>query len=189
MAFSHSCVFNNNLTAFENTLNLILLKAYCWPQSQSRLHTQTCAQPPLWYCWHKHTHMHSLWVFFLPQAPSYSKKEKPFVNNVCLYTQRGLCEFQRDCVHFCKLNSRDGAGGSRLRPQSTLLLGNNSNKPELKWCFLYLLWRIMMPLLARSHCVTIYFHLLFACQLLPRFALHQLESTWNTYDNYDLHNC
>lgn len=133
--FAHSCVFNSHLPAFNNRcFHKSILLAWA-----SVLHAPPSVMSP--------TQTHTPYeAFYLKHL--LILKGKPFVNSVCLDTRRSLGEIQRDCVRFWKLNSRDGDGGSRLRPQSTLLLGNHSNKPELRWYFLYLSCQIMMPLLA-----------------------------------------
>lgn len=162
-------IYNNHLATCEDTCSLILFEA-CWSYMQTITHEHADIDTVM------KTHTHSPWEPFLPQASNYCET-KTFLSTLCVCsccTVRSMGEFQSDCMHFCKLDSRVvlgcwGAGGE-VTSQASKHFGNNSKKPELK--FLYLLWGIMMPLLACSYCVTIYFHLLCAQQLLLHFASH-----------------
>lgn len=159
---------------FEDVLALLAWVLFLHTHTHTRPHTTR-----LMLLRETHTHMHSL-RGLLPQAPSYFKRRN-LLSTTCVCTpSTASVNFKGPaCIPASSIAEMvQRGGGSRLRPQSTLPLGNNSNKPELKWCFLYLLWRIMMPLLAPSDWVTIYFHLLLAWQLLP--GIYQSESTWQT---------
>lgn len=93
--------------------------------------------------------------FFLTSSTKILWKWKPFCQQHAFVHAAQCAASVSVCTHSSRVVLRGDISGLK----ALLLLQNNQKKPWLKRCFLYLLWRIMMPLLVFSCSLTIYLHL------------------------------